>query len=129
MQSKQNKELIECFPCSAIPHESSASARVMVTWEEKCHHSKCPLLSPSSSYSIYNFIRYRLALWSPVHSGSPSNFLCTPKFLSSMAYKNQKRPCVCLSPAQQWQKHLYIIKPMFCRNPKRHCCSLLYISF
>lgn len=105
-KAKLNKELIYCFPwsgrCSAIHRGARPPSGVTVTWEVKCHHSKCPLLT-STLYMMSHSLDYPFAQFgSPVlvrALGVSSKQPQLPHHKGST--KKQKRPWLCVSPAQQ----------------------------
>jgi len=92
MQTERNTEFIHCFPmagrCSAISQESRAPSGIAVTWEDKCPHSKCPLLLSPAFIAKHDVIRSGIPLWSVgsvVLVVSSPNFLCTPSLLTGGA--------------------------------------------
>ena len=65
--------------------ESRAPSCLMVTWEDKCHHSEHlppSFFFPQVNIAEHDVIQYGISLWSAVLAVSPPNFLCTPSFLA-----------------------------------------------
>jgi len=61
MLAKQNKEFIHyCHQQAGFSHfqESRAPSHIVVTWEDKCHHSKCVPLFFCSQILLLSMMSY-----------------------------------------------------------------------
>lgn len=100
--------------------ESRALSHIMLTWEDKLHHSKCPP-SPSSPSSICWAWHHGLAypcgyLGSAVLIVSLDIFMCTPSLLWWDGVRS-RRGLNSVSTAHQWLKHPWVIDTVPSTNP------------
>lgn len=80
--------------------ENRAPARVMVTWEDKLHHSKHPLLLPPFYWAWWQMV-WNVPLVSWGHPGCVSSQAHPPSSPAWKVDEKQKRSRLCASPGQQ----------------------------
>jgi len=83
--------------------ESRAQSRIMVTWEDKHHHSESPPLPPPSSPQLYKLSMMSHGmehsfgqLGSAVPAVTPPSFLCTRCLLVGRSVWPAKKPLITL---------------------------------
>lgn len=107
-KAKQIKELIHC--CQWADRCSTTPRRVMVTWAEKCCHSKCPafLLLLPALWSEHDAVQCGMSLmWVPAWS-RPGSW-CSSSLPTGRQRDLLQRPSCWVYAAQQEHKHLYIM--------------------
>lgn len=93
------------------PLGQQGSICVMVNWEGKCHHSEYCLF-----FQLYLLLSYVMEY--PRGQLGHVHVVMNPQTPQQWGSRKQKRPRLCVSPAQQEQKLLCIISPVFTVNPK-----------